>query len=116
MMNVVAWCDNYNDNYPCATFTEERRRALVDRVKQRKYNMSYQMLSMNPYSTPVYQDGCRCLLSSTQWESVLSEVYDDNKRPPRFSPMDILTFKANDALWEREKFYREMAGENNGGG
>jgi len=114
IFNVVAWCDNFDDNYSNTPFTEERKRALVDRVRQRKYNMSYQMLSMNPYSTPVYQDGCRCLLTSEQWEDVLVDVYADNKRPPRFSPMDILTFKANGALWEKERFYNEMVGGHNG--
>lgn len=102
-MTVVAWCDSYNDDYPTVAFTAERQKALTERVKKRKYNFSYQMF-MNPYTTPVYEDGAKCILTKQQWDDVLANAYGDQTMPIRCTPLDVLTIKKNDALWEKDKF------------
>ena len=112
-MTVVGWTDSWNDSYPTATFTTERHKALLERVRKRKYNFSYQMLQLNPYSTPVYNDGTKCLLSKAEWDRVLADAYGDEKMPMRCTPMDVLTINRNGVLWEKEKFYNEMAGDKN---
>ena len=35
--SVIGWTDAYGD-YPTTPFTEERKKALVDRIRKRKYN------------------------------------------------------------------------------
>ena len=107
---VVAWTDFYESKYPTVSFTEERHKALVERVKKRHYNFSYPMF-MNPYMTPVYQDGVKCELNKKQWDSVLADAYNEEPLGERLSPPDILTFKADGAIWEKEKFYHNMMGE-----
>ena len=113
-MTVVGWTDSWNDNYPTVAFTTEKHRALVERIRKRRYNFSYQMLQFNPYSTPVYNDGTKSLLSKSEWDQVLTDAYGDEKMPMRCTPMDVLTINKNGVLWEKEKFYQEMAGDNYG--
>lgn len=110
MAAVVAWTDFYESKYPTVSFTEERRKALVERVKKRRYNFSYQLF-MNPYMTPVYQDKVKCEITKQQWDSVLSDAYKDEPFGDRLTPPDVLTFKAQNAIWEKERFYHNMWGE-----
>lgn len=109
-MTVVGWTDCWNENCPTATFTTEKHKALVERVRKRQYNFTFQMLQMNPYSTPVYNDGTKCLLSKSEWDNVLADAYGDARLPLRCTPMDVLTIKKNEILWEKEKFMLEMVG------
>lgn len=111
-MTVVCWADSWNDNFPTGTFTTEKQRALVETVRKRRYNFTFQMLQMNPYSTPVYNDGTKCLLTRAEWNNVLADAYGETKMPTRLTPMDVLTIKKNEALWEKEKFLHEMVGDN----
>lgn len=112
-MTVVGWTSCYEDRYPTVTFTPDRQKALVERVRKRRYNFSYSMF-MTPYTTPVYNDGVKCLLSKAEWDRVLADAYGDDKMPVRCSPMDVLTLKRYEALWEKEKFMQEMAGDSDG--
>lgn len=109
-MTVVGWVDSWNDDYPVTAFTTEKHKALVERVRKRRYNFSYQMF-MNPYTTPVYSDGTKSLLTKSEWDKVLADAYSDDKMPVRCTPMDVLTIKKNNVLWEKEKFIQEMAGD-----
>lgn len=110
-MTVVAWTSCYEDRYPTVTFTPERQKALVERVKRRGYNFSYQMF-LTPYTTPVYDDGCKTLLTKSEWDNVLAVAYGDSKMPPRCTPMDVLTVKKHEALWEKEKFIQGIWSDN----
>ena len=112
-MIVVGWTDCWNENCPTVTFTNERRKALVERVKKRKYNYSYQLF-MNPYTTPVYDDNAKCILTKSEWDNVLADAYGDDKLPQRCTPMDVLEIKKYGVLWEKEKFIQEVVGEKNG--
>lgn len=111
-MIVVGWSDAYGGIIPTVTFTAERKRALVERIKKRKYNFNYfdhEMLGC----APVYDDKVMCVLTKAQFDSVMDEVYSDMKRGPRLLPQDVITrLPKNGILYEKEKFEE---GENNDG-
>jgi hypothetical protein len=112
-MIVVGWSDAYGGAVPTATFTEERRKALVERIRKRKYNFNHfdhEMLGC----APVYNDKVMCVLNKAQFDSVMDEAYGDMRRGPRLMPQDVITRPAkNGILFEKEKF--EQEGENDNG-
>lgn len=112
-MTVIGWCDAYGNAVPTVTFTTDRRRALVERIRKRKYNFNHfdhEMLGC----APVYNDKVMCVLTKAQFDSVMNEAYNDTKRGPRLLPQDAITTPIkNGVLYEKEKF--AMEGENNNG-
>ena len=110
---VIGWCDAYGSQYPTTAFTEERRKALVERIRKRKYNFNHfdhEMLGC----APIYDDKTICVLTKVQFDSVMSEVYKDMPRGQRLLPQDVITRPAkNGILYEKEKF--EQEGETNNG-
>lgn len=113
-MTVVGWTSCYSGTYPVATFTSERRKALVERIRKRKYNFNYQDHCFLPYCAPAYNDKTTCELTKAQWDSVMDEAYGDIKRGPRLLPLDIITTPPKKGiLYEKEKFSQE--GEHNDG-
>lgn len=111
---VVGWADCWTSPYSQAEFTEERRKALVDRVRKRKYNFTYQAHQNLPYCAPFYSDNVICALTKPQWDSVLAEAYKDLPLGERLIPMDIITRKPiNSVLYEKEK-WEPKDGETNG--
>lgn len=112
-MTVVGWSDAYGGAVPTVTFTSERRKALVERIRKRKYNFNHfdhEMLGC----APVYNDKVMCVLTKAQFDSVMDEAYGDIKRGPRLLPQDVITKPAkNGILFEKEKFIQE--GEHNDG-
>lgn len=111
---VVGWTSAYLSDYPTTSFTNERRRALVDRIRKRKYNFTYESHQTLPYNAPFYDDNVLCVLTKSQWDSVMDEAYGDQPRGPRLMPMDVIDRKAiKSVLYEKEKF--EPKGEKNNG-
>ena len=112
-MIVVGWSDAYGGAVPTVTFTAERRKALVERIRKRKYNFNHfdhEMLGC----APVYNDKVMCVLTKAQFDSVMDEAYGDMRRGPRLMPQDIITRPSkNGVLYEKEKF--EQEGDNNNG-
>lgn len=112
-MTVIGWCDAYGDAVPTVTFTVERKKAFVERVRKRRYNFNYfdhEMLGC----APVYDDKVMCVLTKPQFDSVMSEAYKDIPRGQRLLPQDVITRPAkNGILFEKEKF--EQEGEVNNG-
>lgn len=105
---VIGWCDCYSGNYPVAPFTENRKRALIERIRKRKYEFNYTDHCLLPYCAPVYGDRVVCELTKSQWDGVMSEVYKDMPRGQRLLPMDAIADKPiNGTLYEKKKFYRE---------
>ena len=106
-MTVVGWCDAYGGAVPTVTFTSERRKALVERIRKRKYNFNHfdhEMLGC----APVYNDKAMCVLTKAQFDSVMDEAYGDMRRGPRLMPQDIITRPSkNGVLYEKEKFEQE---------
>ena len=112
-MTVVGWSDACGNAVPTVTFTTERKRALIERIKKRKYNFNYfdhEMLGC----APVYDDKTMCVLTKAQFDDVMSEVYKDIPRGQRLLPQDVIEDKVVDGvLYEKKKFYQE--GETNNG-
>ena len=110
---VIGWTDSYTNQYPKAPFTDERKRALVERIRKRRYNFTFfdhEMMSC----APVYDDKTICVLTKAQFDSVMSEAYKDTPRGQRLLPQDAIDdTPVNDILYEKRKFYQE--GENNNG-
>ncbi len=112
-MTVTGWTDAYGGAVPTVTFTVERRKALVERIRKRKYNFNHfdhEMLGC----APVYNDKVMCVLTKPQFDDVMSEAYKDIPRGARLLPQDAIDDNpVNGVLYEKKKFY--MEGETNNG-
>jgi hypothetical protein len=112
-MTVTGWSDAYGGVVPTVTFTAERKRALVERIRKRRYNFNHfdhEMLGC----APVYDDKVMCVLTKSQFDDVMAEAYKDIPRGQRLLPQDVITRPVkNGILFEKEKFAEE--GDNNNG-
>ena len=112
-MTVVGWTGAWDGAVPTVTFTAERKKALIERIKKRRYNFNHfdhEMLNC----APVYDDKVMCVLTKTQFDDVMSEAYKDMPRGQRLLPQDVINdTPVNSILYEKKKFY--MEGENNNG-
>lgn len=112
--SVIGWTGAWDGIYPTATFTNEKRKALIERIRKRKYNFNHADHQFLPYASPVYNDKTICVLTKPQWDDVMNEAYNDVPRGPRLMPQDIITRPAKGGvLYEKEKF--EQEGDNNNG-
>lgn len=113
MSSVIGWTDCYSGNYPVVTFTEDRKKALVERIKKRRYEFNYTDHCFLPYCAPVYGDKVMCELNKAQWDSVMSEAYKDSPRGPRLLPQDLIEdAPINGVLYEKRKFAEEGDADN----
>ena len=112
-MTVIGWSYAYDGAVPTATFTSERKKALIERIRKRKYNFNHfdhEMLGC----APVYDDRVMCVLTKAQFDSVMAEAYKDMPFPQRLIPQDVITRPTKGGiLYEKEKFDQE--GENGHG-
>lgn len=113
MTKVIGWTDAYTTQYPTVSFTEERRKALIERIRKRRYNFNHfdhEMLGCAPF----YDDKVICILTKSQFDSVMTEAYKEIPRGQRLMPQDAIDDKPiNGVLYEKKKFY--MEGEQNNG-
>lgn len=114
--SVIGWTSAYLSDYPITPFAEERKKALVERIRKRKYNFTYESHQNLPYAAPLYEDRTVCILTKPQWDSVMDEAYGDLPRGARLTPMDAIDDKpVNEILFEKNKFKEQfMGGEANG--
>ena len=111
---VIGWCDLYGGAVPTVSFTEDRKKALVERIRKRRYNFNHFDTMMLPFCSPVYSDRVTCEITKQQWDSVMAEAYKDMPRSQRLLPQDAIDdIPVNGILYEKKKFY--MEGENNNG-
>lgn len=112
-MTVIGWSDAYGGAVSTVTFTTERKKALVERIRKRKYNFNHfdhEMLGC----APVYDDKVMCVLTKSQFDDVMSEAYKDIPRGQRLLPQDAIDDSPVDGiLYEKKKFYQE--GDNGNG-
>ena len=102
---VVGWTSAYLSPYKIAEYTEERKRALVDRIRKRQYNFTHQAHQTLFYTAPFYSDECVCVLNKSQWDEAISEAYKDEPFGARLMPEDVIDRKPiNDVLYEKEKW------------
>ena len=112
-MTVIGWCGAWDGIIPTAPFTEERKRALIERIRKRRYNFNQFDHEMLPYASPVFNDRATCVLTKAQWDNVMAEAYKDIPRGARLMPQDIIARPAKKGiLYEKEKF--EEGDQNNG--
>lgn len=112
-MTVTGWTDAYGGAVPTVTFTAERKKALVERIRKRRYNFNHfdhEMLGC----APVYNDKVMCVLTKSQFDDVMNEAYKEMSRGQRLLPQDVITRPTkNGVLFEKEKF--EQEGDDNNG-
>lgn len=112
-MTVIGWTDCWTSPYSQATFTQERRKALVERIRKRRYNFNHFDHEMLSYAAPFFSDKVLCVLTKAQWDSVMDEAYKDFPRGPRLMPMDVIEDKpVNGVLYEKKKFMESNNAEN----
>lgn len=112
-MIVIGWTDCWTSPYKSATFTEERRKALIERIRKRRYNFNHFDHEMLSYAAPFFSDKMLCVLSKEQWDSVMNEAYKEIPRGPRLMPMDVIEDKpVNGVLYEKKKFMESDNAEN----
>ena len=105
---VVGWTDCWTSPYKQVKFTEERKRALVDRIRKRRYNFTYDVHQNVPYCAPFYEDGVVCVLTRSEWDDVMASAYGDMPRGSRLTPMDVISDPPkNSVLYEKRKFLEE---------
>ncbi len=114
--SVIGWTSAYLSPYPTASFTEEKKKALVERIRKRKYNFTHQTHQTFLYAAPFFSDGTLCVLTKEQWDDVIAEAYGDMKLGIRLTPMDVILDEPfNEVLFEKPKFKEQFKdGENNG--
>ena len=113
-MTVVGWTDCYFGYCMVTKFTEERKIALIERIRKRKYNFNYADHCYLPFGSPVYDDLMSCELTKQQWDEVMNEAYKDIPLGQRLMPQDVIDdIPVDGVLYEKKKFY--MKGDNNNG-
>ena len=111
---VIGWVTAYDNSYKSSPFTKEKRKALIERIKKRRYNFQHFDHEMLSYAAPFYNDHTFCILTKPQFDSVMQEVYSDIPRGARLMPMDVITGPAKGGvLYEKNKFAEE--GDNDNG-
>lgn len=104
-LSVIGWTSAYLSSYPTAEYTEERKKALVDRIRKRQYNFTHQAHQTLFYTAPFYSDEKVCVLTKTQWDEAISAAYKEEPLGPRLMPEDVIDRKPiNDVLYEKEKW------------
>ena len=104
IQSVVGWCDMYNNGRKVAAYNEEHKKALVERIRQRRYNFNFNDAQYLPYCCPVYDDGTICMLTKQQFDAAMAEAWKDMPLGARLMPMDVITIKKNNTLFEKQKF------------
>ena len=106
---VIGWTSAYLSNYPTVPLTEERKQALIDRIRKRKYNFTHQAHQTLLYTAPFYSDTTVCVLTKTEWDEVMNEAYKNENLGLRLMPEDILdNSPVNEVLFEKDKFKKQF--------
>ena len=105
LVPVVGWTSSFLSSYPTVEFTNERKKALVDRIRKRQYNFTHMDHNFLDYAAPFYEDGVLCVLTKSEWDDVMSEAYKENPLGPRLMPEDVIELEpVNGVLYEKEKW------------
>lgn len=113
-MKIVGWTGAYTTNLPTTTFSEERKRALVECVRRRHYNFTHFSHEYMDYCCPVYEDMKICILTKPQFDDVMAKAYAEISLGNRLSPMDAIKRNPIDGVLYEKKEYEPKEGESNG--
>lgn len=102
---VVGWTGAYTSGHRQVKYTEERKRALVDRIRKRQYNFTHSDHNFLNYGAPFYADNVLCVLTKREWDEALSEAYRDATLGQRLMPEDVIARSPiHGVLYEKEKW------------
>lgn len=102
---VIGWAWAYTSGHRQVKYTEERKRALVDRIRKREYNFNHNDHQFLNYAAPFYEDNVLCVLSKQEWDDAICEAYGESTLGPRLMPEDVIDREPiNGVLYEKEKF------------
>lgn len=105
---VKGWVDMYGSNFPIAAFSSERKKAFVEKIRQRKYNFNFQDAQFLPNCCPYYDDGKICVLTKKEFDEAMNEAWYESSRGARLLPMDVITLPVkNGVLYEKSKYVEE---------
>ena len=105
---IKGWSDTYGSNFPIAAYSSERKKALVEKIRQRKYNFNFQDAQFLPNCCPYYDDGKICVLTKKEFDETMKEAWSDRPLGARLLPMDVLTAQGkNGLLYEKAKYMEE---------
>lgn len=106
--SVIGWVSAYLSPYKEVKYTEERKRALVDRIRKRGYNFTHSDHSFLNYAAPFYSDEVLCVLTKQEWDEAMNEAYGEYPRGPRLMPEDAIDLEpVDDVLYEKAKWIPE---------
>lgn len=109
---IMGWVGAYDCNYPIAAFSSERKKALIEKIQQRKYNFNFNDSQFLPNCAPYYDDGKICILTKKEFDETMQEAWRDRVMGARLLPMDVIHLPiTNGILFEKEKY---MKMEDNG--
>ena len=86
---VVGWVSAYLSPYKAVEYTEERKKALVDRIRKRGYNFTHTDHSFLNYAAPFYLDGVLCVLTKQEWDEAMDEAMRTMSYEPDFEEMSL---------------------------
>lgn len=113
MNTVIGWVDSYNNSYQKASFTDDRKKALVERIRKRAYNFTMFDHEYMQYCAPFYDDNKFCVLTKQQFNDVMAEAYKDQPIGQRLIPQDVITIAPiNNVLYEKQKFVPKEVNDN----
>ena len=102
---VVGWTSAFLSSYKSVQFTEDRKKALVDRIRKRAYNFTHADHQFLDYAAPFYEDNVLCVLTKKDWDNVICEAYKENPLGQRLMPEDVIDRSPiNGVLYEKEKW------------
>ena len=102
---VIGWTSAYLSSYETTDFTLDRRKALVERIRKREYDFTFDHHQFDLYGAPFYSDNVLCVLSRSEWDSVMEEAHKDRPRTARLTPEDVIYRNPIDGvLYEKEKW------------
>ena len=103
--SVIGWTGAYTSGQNTVKYTEERKRALVDRIRKRQYNFTHMDHIWLNYGAPLYADNVLCVLTKQEWDEAISEAYRDEPLGKRLMPDDVIDREPiNGVLYEKEKW------------
>lgn len=102
---VVGWTSSYLSPYKTVTYTKDRKKALVDRIRKRGYNFTHTDHSFLDYAAPFYEDNVLCVLTKQEWDEAMSEAWGDYPLGARLMPEDVIDRQPIDGvIYEKEKW------------
>lgn len=112
-MKVIGWAGAYMSGFEAERFTNEHKAAMIECVRRRHYNFTYQDASFMDYCAPLFDSGNICILTKQQFDDVMDTVYADMPRGARLLPEDaIKRSPINGAIYENEKYEPKEGADN----